>query len=717
MTQTYRFGRCELRPSKRQLLVDGEVRPLERRPFDLLIHLLEHRDRVVSKEELLSAVWANEAVTVGVIARAIMKARVAIGDNNPDQPLIQTIARVGYRFAGHLLVDLPVEATQAGGVANEEIRLALLPFENHTGQHDLDWVPLGLMTVTARALSADPRMTVSDIPSVLTALGTVDESASLDERAAVLETLLGVKWVVHVSISQAQAPFYCLEYRVLGRTERAPKRLLDADPARLGQMLAAALEADFLPSERVPVPTMMKTVDPFANHAVIRALQAAGEQKWSVAANLLRAVLDIEPDNTAVQLEYLFALAPQGDDEALALSQQLLAQDKLSGSPARAAAVHQAIGRTYLNKGQLRQAREHLDTALRLDDGTATQDWREFTLLLHTTLAVEQRDFALVAELQRQASKLRAHSGNQMHRIWWQTGTAIVAAKTGALTRADALIRDVVQRCTEYRLHRNLAASSDSAARISTALGRLHSAVKFAEDAMAVAQSINDAYATAFAAETLCLLFRLMDQPEQAQNIMTAMDAFEPDAAEGPSANIAMARGQFHAGLHDHAQAALCMQTAVENFIATEEWFSAHDALPWLVMALVQSNQPESAKEWIARAGALPGFTADAELQAALLHGRALQARMSGDLTRARQLLARAIDTAPIGLWHAQACITAADLAADASDLAAARRLTRDLGHWLMQYPPGVQLAARLREPQHTPAAPPAAAPRLLARQ
>ena len=57
MQAAYRFGNAELRPTQRQLLVDGQVAALGARAFDLLLTLVERREQVVSKNELLDTVW------------------------------------------------------------------------------------------------------------------------------------------------------------------------------------------------------------------------------------------------------------------------------------------------------------------------------------------------------------------------------------------------------------------------------------------------------------------------------------------------------------------------------------------------------------------------------------------------------------------------------------------------------------------------------------
>src|SRR5688572_14982006 len=88
---SFRFGRCEVRGASRELIVDGLPRTVEPRPFDMLVYLIEHRERVVPKAELLNRLWPHEFVSNGVIARAVMKARQAIGDDGKEPALIKTV--------------------------------------------------------------------------------------------------------------------------------------------------------------------------------------------------------------------------------------------------------------------------------------------------------------------------------------------------------------------------------------------------------------------------------------------------------------------------------------------------------------------------------------------------------------------------------------------------------------------------------------------------
>ena len=70
--------------------------------FDLLVHLVENRERVVSKDDMLEAVWSGRIVSESTLTSHINAVRKAIGDNGEDQRLIRTVARKGFRFVGEI---------------------------------------------------------------------------------------------------------------------------------------------------------------------------------------------------------------------------------------------------------------------------------------------------------------------------------------------------------------------------------------------------------------------------------------------------------------------------------------------------------------------------------------------------------------------------------------------------------------------------------------
>ena len=93
MTDAYRFGRFEVRPASRQLLVDGKPAALGARAFDVLVAVIEHRERIVTKEELLDRVWPGLVVEENNLHVQVSALRKLLGAN-----AIATVAGRGYRF-------------------------------------------------------------------------------------------------------------------------------------------------------------------------------------------------------------------------------------------------------------------------------------------------------------------------------------------------------------------------------------------------------------------------------------------------------------------------------------------------------------------------------------------------------------------------------------------------------------------------------------------
>lgn len=77
---------------------DGVPVPLEPKSFDVLRYLIEHRDRLVGRDEILDAVWTGTFVTPNALTRAVARLRKALGDNSENGAIVQTVSKRGYRF-------------------------------------------------------------------------------------------------------------------------------------------------------------------------------------------------------------------------------------------------------------------------------------------------------------------------------------------------------------------------------------------------------------------------------------------------------------------------------------------------------------------------------------------------------------------------------------------------------------------------------------------
>ena len=94
----YSFGQCELDTERLELSHDGELQAVEPQVFSLLVHLIENREHVVSKDDLIEAVWEGRIVSDATLSSRINAARRAVGDSGKDQTVIKTMPRRGFRF-------------------------------------------------------------------------------------------------------------------------------------------------------------------------------------------------------------------------------------------------------------------------------------------------------------------------------------------------------------------------------------------------------------------------------------------------------------------------------------------------------------------------------------------------------------------------------------------------------------------------------------------
>ena len=100
MARSYRFGTVEVRPSERQLLVEGKPAPMGARAFDVLLALIDHRDRVLTKDELLDMCWPGLVVEENNLQVQVSSLRKVLGAQS-----VATIPGRGYRFTLEPIVD------------------------------------------------------------------------------------------------------------------------------------------------------------------------------------------------------------------------------------------------------------------------------------------------------------------------------------------------------------------------------------------------------------------------------------------------------------------------------------------------------------------------------------------------------------------------------------------------------------------------------------
>ena len=705
--EIFRFGQCAVHVERRQVVLDGQPRPIEPRPFDLLVYLIRHCHRVVSTDELLDHCWRDQVVSIGVIARAILKARQAIGDQSKESPLIRTFHRAGYRFVaaleresappeGGMLSDLPVAGASLRflpGSWPKAVSVAILPFENLTGQAKLGWIELGLMSLVAKTLGDDPRISVVSVQSMVTALASLPTPADAAQRADAAAHILGAHQVVHVQVGCHNERFY-LDYAMGNPLPQQRQRLWGTDLIPLGQQLAQALESALFSVKASPL-AAFAIEDPLGAQALARAMQALAEQEWKRAVHLFRIVLDIEPNNTGVQIEKLYAMASMGSEATFQLGTRLLEQTRADKDTAREAYVHHSLGCAYRSKRLFEPAQFHLSEALRLASLHEPQEWVTETYLSLAAIAIFQHKIEAGAELLERARQLSDESGNALHKIRCANHLSWMNAFQGNLVRAIQYSRDARDLASEHHLVSEFADASGNLAGHCADQGLFAAAVNYGEEAFRVACTLGEAGTIAPTAHTLAWLYRETRAPKQAARIIAALDAAESTGALALPGAL-MARGHLAASERDHARAAVWWGDAVALTRKLNAVLPEHVAVPWLITSLIQSAQHDQAAAALAQARARPSAAADTTFQAALRHCEALLLHSQGHTERALALLLNIVDSAPMGAWRAFACLDAAWLCAESGQVADARKLVRDLGPWMDEHPVGVAVEARL---------------------
>jgi pimeloyl-ACP methyl ester carboxylesterase/DNA-binding winged helix-turn-helix (wHTH) protein len=111
----YAFEDCTLDTRRCELRRAGVIRHLEPQVYTVLCHLLEHRDRLVTRDELLDHVWGHRFVTPGALSTRIKALRQALGDDGAAQRFIRTVRGRGFRFIAAVTSPATVEPVAATG--------------------------------------------------------------------------------------------------------------------------------------------------------------------------------------------------------------------------------------------------------------------------------------------------------------------------------------------------------------------------------------------------------------------------------------------------------------------------------------------------------------------------------------------------------------------------------------------------------------------------
>jgi TolB-like protein len=209
----FRFADFEIDIARRELRRGGAVVHIEPQVFDLLVHLIRNRERIVSKDELIEVIWHGRIVSEAALSSRISAARRVLGDSGNDQTLIRTMYKRGFRFVGELVPERVVASDQdrSAAPADDAVKLvpsaeplplpdkpsiAVLPFQNMSRDPEQEYFADGLTEDIITGLSRQRWFFVIARNSSFTYKG-----AAVDVREVAAQ--LGVRYILEGSVRKA----------------------------------------------------------------------------------------------------------------------------------------------------------------------------------------------------------------------------------------------------------------------------------------------------------------------------------------------------------------------------------------------------------------------------------------------------------------------------------------------------------------------------------
>jgi len=198
----YLFEEYAFDTDRRELHRGADVVSVAPQVFDLLDYLIRNRERVVTKDDLINAVWNGRNVSDAALTTRLNVARSAIGDSGEEQRLVKTLPRKGFRFVGQVREAReaarpnPGDAPESAPPLPDKPSIAVLPFENMSGDPEQEYFADGMVEEIITALSRFRWLFVIARNSSFTFKGKAVDVKEVGRR-------LGVRYLLEGSVRKA----------------------------------------------------------------------------------------------------------------------------------------------------------------------------------------------------------------------------------------------------------------------------------------------------------------------------------------------------------------------------------------------------------------------------------------------------------------------------------------------------------------------------------
>ena len=404
----YDFGSYTLDTDRVELWCEASPVAVEPQVFSLLLCLIENRDRVVSKDELIELVWKGRIVSDATMSSRINAARHAVGDNGKQQSIIRTIPRRGFRFVADV-----AESAAAPRAAADDARanagsspavpprakptLAVLPLRNLSRDAEQEYFADGVTEDLITALSSIRWLFVTARNSSFTYKGHSPEVETVASD-------LGVRYVLQGSVRKSRDRVRITAQLVDSSTgahvwaHRYDREIGDifALQDEMAETIVGAIEPELAKAERqrarLKRPEILDAWDLY-QRGLAKLYQYTGES-LAQAQQLFRSAIELDSELSpafsasaeAYYIGVVYGLSESPDDDrenALVAARRAVELDRDD------AAAHCTLGRVHYFRREHQSAIPELEIALELNPSYAWAHYGLGAALVFTGSAIE----------------------------------------------------------------------------------------------------------------------------------------------------------------------------------------------------------------------------------------------------------------------------------------------------------------------------------------
>jgi DNA-binding winged helix-turn-helix (wHTH) protein/tetratricopeptide (TPR) repeat protein len=553
--EIYRFGGYLLDAERRELRFREREISLQPRVYQLLLYLVRNHERAVDKDELQDAVWPGMTVTETALTRAIMKARKAVGDDANRQIVIKTLHGHGYRFVARLEpgpgalqpagesaagpsapggvpeTPAPAGATHEkgsrprwsqpvlvvlgavlllaavvaflrllapGAGAPEGLRVAVLPVSNATGDPELAWTGLGLMSYASNLLALDndiPVVPDGSVVSLVDGFGWNGDLADPRNRDLLdrLGQAYGASHLLAMTLQQ-EGGHLRMNYGLLQPDGRLREgTMVGEDGTVLVRGVVQSVYGLLLHRSRIGPEVELVFSDPFNNEAFGRGMSLQLEGRCAEAVPFFRLIVEQEPGLVTPRHELAACLRILGEwQEAEQLLMALVGELQALGASRPLARSLMVLGTLYNRTGRLDEAeRTHgraLEVAHEIDDRNLAG-----RILQNLSIVAEDRsDWAAATELLDRAVAEYRRAGLEVlpGRVWAAHGN--LKLDQGELVEAEGFFQQALETFRAVGDRRNEAMMLNNTGLVRRLQGRLDEAEQYHLQSLEIREAIGD---------------------------------------------------------------------------------------------------------------------------------------------------------------------------------------------------------------------------------